>query len=336
MADLLVAAPAGQRTAGRRARPSRAALGLGVLAAGAVALAAVYLLGGLQGNWAFLLSRRAVTLATLALVATAVGVSTVLFHTVTANRILTPSIMGLDSLYLLLQTVVVFVLGAVGASTLPAAGRYIVELVAMVGFSLALFAIVLGRLTGSLTTLLLVGVLLGGLFRGAGSFLQRLMAPEEFVVLSDRFFADFTGADVRLLGVSAALVLPLCALAWSRRHELDVLALGRELSICLGVRHRRASIVVLAGVSLLVGVSTALVGPTLFLGLIASHLAYRALGCDRHAWTLPASALAGTVALVGGQLVFERMLGLEGSLSMVVEFAGGVAFIALLLSGTRR
>ena len=92
----------------------------------------------------------------------------------------------------------------------------------------------------------------------------------------------------------------------------------------------------LVGVALLVGTSTALVGPTMFFGLLASHLAYRALGTQRHAWTIPGTILAGTIALVGGQWAFERVLGLAGSLSMIVEFVGGITFIILLLAGGRR
>lgn len=326
----------------RRGRPSPRHLlaspgaRLALLLAVALACTAVYLFAGLAGNWGYTLGRRAVTVATLATVAVAIGVSTVLFHTVTANRILTPSIMGLDSLYVALQTAAVFVLGAFGASTLPPLMSFGVELVAMVGFSLLLFSVVMGRFGSNMTMMLLVGVLIGGLFRGASSFMQRLMSPEDFVVLTDRFFADFTGADPALLGFSAAIVGVISLAAWARRHELDVVGLGRDLSICLGVEHRRRTRIILAAVALLVGTSTALVGPTMFFGLLASHLAYRVLNTQRHAWTIPGASLAGVIALVGGQWVFERVLGLEGSLSMVVEFVGGITFIALLVGGGRR
>ena len=315
------------------AHPGVRLVALGALASGFVAL---YLLGGLGGNVAFILGRRALTVATLLVVATAIGVSTVLFHTVTANRILTPSIMGLDSLYIALQTAAVFFLGAFGASSLPAVLQFGVELGAMVVFSLILFSVVMGRFGRSLTMLLLVGVLVGGLFRGLSSFLQRLMSPEDFQVLSDRFFADFTGADPALLGVSAALVTTLTLIAWRHRHELDVVGLGRDLAICLGINHRRFTLVTLVAVALMVGTSTALVGPTMFFGLLASHLAYRTLGTQRHTWTIPGTILAGTVALVGGQWAFERVLGLAGSLSMIVEFVGGIIFILLLVAGGRR
>ena len=328
--------PKGKPSARKTQALGRPGTRLAILGGLALACIAVYLLGDLSGNLNYILGRRAITLATLVVVAAAIGVSTVLFHTVTANRILTPSIMGLDSLYMALQTVAVFTLGAFGASSLPAPIMFGVELGAMVLFSLILFSVVMGRYSSSLTMMLLVGVLIGGLFRGLSSFLQRLMSPEDFQVLSDRFFADFTGADPALLGLSSAIVVTLTAAAWWFRHELDVVGLGRDLAICLGINHRRVTMIVLVGVALLVGTSTALVGPTMFFGLLASHLAYRALGTQRHAWTIPGSILAGTVALVGGQWAFERVLGLEGSLSMIVEFVGGITFIVLLLAGGRR
>ena len=48
----------------------------------------------------------------MAITGVAIAYSTVIFQTITHNRILTPSIMGLDSLYLLVQTVVIFFLGS--------------------------------------------------------------------------------------------------------------------------------------------------------------------------------------------------------------------------------
>lgn len=280
----------------------------------------------------FLVQRRAATLATMALVAVAIGVATVVFHTVTANLILTPSIMGLDALYLALQTASVFFLGTRHVDDVV---QYLVVLAAMVGFSLVLFTTLLVRLDRSVTLMVLVGVLLGGLFRGLSSFIQRLLDPEAFVILSDRFFADFTGADPLLLAASAVLVALCVALVWHRRRELDVVALGRDLAVGLGVDHRRACLAGLVLVAVLVGTATALVGPTMFFGLLVAHLAYRLVGSHRHAVTLPAVALVGITTLVAGQLLFERVLGFEGSLSMVVEFVGGTVFLVLLLRQNR-
>ncbi len=65
-----------------------------------------------RGDWGFVLELRGRRLAALAIVGCAIAVSTVVFHTITENRILTPSILGFDALFVLIQTVLVFVVGS--------------------------------------------------------------------------------------------------------------------------------------------------------------------------------------------------------------------------------
>lgn len=313
-------------------RPRRALLGLLVAALVSVG---IYLSIDLSGNIAWLLERRATTLATMVLVSVAVGAATVIFHTVTANQILTPSIMGFDALYVLIQTVAVTTLGVTGVHGLPTFVEFGVETVIMVGLSLLLYKWLLLDLRRSLHLLVLVGVVIGGLFRSLSELLQRVMDPTAFAVLQDRFFADFTGRDQGLLLIGAIIVAGTGLLLWRGRGTLDVVSLGREVSTSLGVEHRRVVLLSLTAVALLVATATALVGPTSFFGLLVAHLAYRLVGSTKHEHTLPAAALAAVVCLVGGQLLFERVLGFEGSLSMVVEFLGGILFIALLLGRSR-
>ncbi|MDO5366965.1 iron chelate uptake ABC transporter family permease subunit, partial [Kocuria sp.] len=82
----------------RSVSPAVVTAGIGVLALVCIGL---YLFLGLDSNAAYVLPRRANRVFTMVLVAFCVGVSTVLFQTVTSNRILTPSIMGFDSLFML-------------------------------------------------------------------------------------------------------------------------------------------------------------------------------------------------------------------------------------------
>jgi iron complex transport system permease protein len=119
------------------------------------------------------------------------------------------------------------------------------------------------------------------------------------------------------------------------RHALDVAALGRETAISLGVEHGRVTRWTLVAVALLVSATTALVGPVAFFGLLVASLAYAVMRAQRHAVLLPASALIGALALVAGQTVFERVLGMASTLSVVVEFAGGLLFLFLLLRRRR-
>ena len=138
------------------------------------------------------------------------------------------------------------------------------------------------------------------------------------------------------LGIAAALLALSLLAALSLSSRLDAAALGRQASRSIGLDHDRVVMAALALVALLVALSTALVGPITFLGLIAASLAYRVTGTWRHAVLIPAAALIGAAILVAGQFVFERLLGLQSTLAVVVEFLGGLLFLFLLLKGPRR
>jgi iron complex transport system permease protein len=306
----------------------------GILLAATVAVVCFFLFFDLKGNVGYILPRRAIKVAAMLLVAVAVGVSTLLFQTVTANRILTPSIMGFDSLYILVQTVLAFTLGAAAVVAAPPTLQFGVEVLLMVVFSALLYRWMFTGATRSLHLLLLVGVVLGSLFRGLSSLLQRLMEPSEFIILQDLFFASFNNVDPSLLGVSAGIVAVVCAVVWRARHTLDVLALGRDVAINVGVDHRKVVMRVLLGCSLLVAVSTALVGPVTFFGLLVVSLGYQLCRGFSHSWLLPIVVLIGAVALVGGQLLLEQVFGFSTALSVVIEFTGGILFLYLLLKGS--
>ncbi len=309
-----------------------------LLLGGALALACgFFLFYGLgSGNRSFILGLRVSRLSTLLVVAVAIGLATMMFQTVSANRILTPSIMGFDALYLLMQTTLVFVLGPAGFAGLAAPMKFGAETVVMVLAALALFGTLLGQGRTDVHRMILVGVIFGVLFRSMSSFFQRLIDPNAFAIVQGASFASFGGVSGPLLWAAAA-VLGVCLLViWRMVPVLDVLALGRTTAINLGLRHRMASLGVLTMVAILVSVSTALVGPVAFFGLLVSALAHALMRSHRHALLLPAAAMIAALVLVLGQSVFERVLGLQSTLSVIVEFLGGLFFIWLLLKGRVR
>lgn len=310
---------------------------LRIVALWALALACIlgYVCWQLSGPVQFLLERRLRVVATMIVVAVAVSLATVVFHTATANRVITPGIMGFDALYVLVQTLVAATLGVGAWLRTDAVLRYGVEAALMVLVSLLLYRwLLVGRKTG-LHVLILAGVVLGAVLRSLSAFVQRVLDPTEFIVLQDRLFASFTSAPSVLIVVTAAVVAIVLVAVWRRRAALDVMLLGPAAAASLGIDARRATSAALIAVAVLVSASTALVGPSGFFGLLAAHLGYLVAGRHNHAWTIPAAAGAAVVALVGGQLVLERMLGYGGTLSVVVELLGGVIFIGLLVRRSR-
>ena len=313
----------------------RANLRLALTGGAALVACVAYMTVGLRGDLALALELRATRLAAMATVGTAVAISTVVFQTVAANRILTPSIMGLDALYVLCQTALVFALSGLGFAGIDPRLHFLGNFAAMTGLALALFLPMLGRRL-VLALLLLTGVVLGVLFRSLSTLLARLIDPNDFAVLQGAVFASFSRVEPVLLLPAAVITIAGTALAWRMGHVLDVIALGPDAATGLGVtwRHTAAGLLVL--VAALVAAATALVGPLAFLGLLVASLADRIAGTGRHALLLPTAALVAVVVLVGGQTLLQHGLGGEGTLGIVVEFVGGIVFLAMLFTGARR
>jgi iron complex transport system permease protein len=314
-------------------RPIRVLL---ILAAIAAAVIVLFMTLDAKGRWDFILPFRGMKVLSMVLVAYAVAVSTVLFQTVSHNRILTPSIMGFDALYVLIQTGLIFTLGSAGLTALDPRLLFGIEVAAMVAFSGLLYRWLFSGSSRSLHLLLLVGIVFGVLFRSLSGFMQRIIDPNEFVVLQDRLFANFNSVDGNLLAVSTAAVVAVSIVAWRLTHAYDVLALGREAAINLGIDYNRVTTVVLILVAILVSVSTALVGPVTFFGLLVANLAYQIAGTHKHRFILPVASLLAIICIVGGQLVLERVFAFDTALSIVIEFMGGIVFLALLIRGTAR
>jgi len=286
---------------------------------------------GARGNWAFILEFRGTKLLALLLVAYAVSVSTVLFQTVTSNRILTPSIMGIDALYVLLQTVLIFVFGAQAISALDPQIKFLIEAGCLTVFALILYRFLFFGVFRDVHLLLLSGLFFGLLFRSVSGLLQRIIDPNDFVVLQDSLFASFNSVDKSLFGASVAVIVLVSAIGAKIFSRFDVMLLGRGSAISLGVNYTRTAVIILALASVLVAVSTALVGPVTFFGLLVANLAYIVLPGAKHKHILPGSVLIAFICLSSGQLVLEKLFDFNTALAILIEFAGGLFFIGLIL-----
>lgn len=297
-----------------------------VLALAAIALFMTFEVRSLHSALRF----RLPTLGALVIVGWAIAVSTIAFQTITSNRILTPAVMGLDALYALIQTLVIAFAGGDVLARVSSLTQFSVMTVLMVGASLALIGPLL-RSGREVHVLVLAGIILGTLLRSVSVFIQRLLDPNEYLILQSRLFASFNGVSTHLLWAGGAVVLVVSAGLWWRRHVLDVMLLGRPLVVSLGVDHDREVRRTMVLIAVLVSVSTAMVGPITFFGLLVAHLAYRFAGSHRHAVILPMAVLCAIVTLVGAQTILQYVLEWSTVLSVVVELAGGLLLITLLI-----
>lgn len=303
------------------------------LAAGLLLVSVMlFMLLGKGGNdWPFLLAFRGKKLLALLMVAYAIGVSTMLFQTLTHNPILTPAILGFDSLYVFIQTLLVAVLGSTVFVQLVPVYKFGVEVLIMIGGSLLLFQMLLRQGGGDLARMILIGVVFGVLFRSLTSLLQRLIDPEEFAVVQANSFAQFSAVNENILWFALGICLISAVLLWRERHRLDVYLLGRDQAVNLGVAYHRTTLYILLWIAVLVATATAMVGPVSFFGLLVCALANDFSRSQRHGTRLPMVFFVSGIMLVGGQAVFEHVLGMKGVLSVVIEFLGGLMFLYLIL-----
>ena len=296
----------------------------------------LYMLYRLGGSWEFALETRAVKLAALLLTAIAVAVSTLLFQTLTKNRILTPSIMGLDSLYMLLQTALVYFLGSSTQFLASKNINFLVTLLLMMVFSFLLYYILFGRLSHSIFTLLLFGIILGTLFQSGASFMQMLIDPDDFLIIQGKMFASFNAVNADVLMIATLFTLVALLYVAAIFKNLDVLQLGKDQTINLGISYNGMARHILIIVSILVSTSTALVGPVSFLGLLVVNLSYQYFTTHRHNTLLPGTILIAIIALVLGQFIVEKLLTFSTTLSVIINFIGGIYFIYLLVKKGRK
>jgi iron complex transport system permease protein len=303
-------------------------VGLAVLLA---AVSAVFLFWNLRGPVAYILNLRAEKLITLLLVGAASGAATVVFQTVATNRLLTPGIVGFDALFVFIQTMLVLSLGGSGFLNLPTVPKFIIEAILLTLFAVTLFGLMFRKGSGDIIRMILTGVIVGTLLRALAGFAQRLLDPSEFAVLQQATIASFNVIDEELLGVANIALGGAFACCLLIAGRLDVASLGRNKARTLGLNYDRFVLLALTIVSVMVAVSTALVGPVIFLGLLAASLAHVVMKDHRHIILIPAAATIGAVILVAGQTTFERIFALQSSLAIVVEFVGGLLFLALVL-----
>ncbi|MCR8724676.1 iron chelate uptake ABC transporter family permease subunit [Frigidibacter sp. ROC022] len=299
------------------------------------AVSALFLLWNLRAPVGFILGLRLTKLAALCAVGTAIGTATVLFQTIAANRLLTPGIVGFDALFVFIQTMLVLGLGGLGYAALPSLAQFGVETLTLVAAAMALFGVLLRRGADDILRMILTGVILGVLLRGLAGLAQRLLDPSEFAIVQQASFATFGAVDRTQLAIAGPILILSFAAALRLARLLDLAALGRATALPLGLDFDRVVFVTLGLVALLVAVSTALVGPITFLGLLAASLAHAILPTWRHDRLLPGAALIGATILVSGQFVFERLLGLQSTLTVIVEFLGGLLFLLLVLRRPR-
>ncbi|WP_151641592.1 iron chelate uptake ABC transporter family permease subunit [Corynebacterium sp. 11A] len=285
---------------------------------------------GSRGFW-LIAERRSFSVAVMAIVAICHGLATVAFQTVANNRIVTPSIMGFEALYITIQTSLVYFFGVSGFLAFSGPVQFGVQVVVMILLALMLYGWLLDGHGSDMQLMLLIGIIIGGGLTSVSTFMRRMLSPSEFDVLAAKMFGSVNNADASYLPIAIPVMLVAAVILLGKSRTLNVLALGREATTNLGVNYRRHTIIVLTCVACLMAVSTSLIGPITFLGFLVATLAYQAADTYDHRRILPMAALLGFVVLAGAYFVMKHIFYAQGVVSIIIELVGGLAFLIVIL-----
>ena len=305
---------------------------LGIIAIICLLLFSFY---NIQGGFSYAFPRRLIRVAAMVITGIAIGYSTVIFQTVTQNRILTPGVMGIDSMYEVVQTLIYFFLGSASIFVVNHYINFGAAIAAMIVFSLLLYRFLFRADKYPIYLLLLIGMILGTLLGSMVGFLQVLIDPVEYLSLQNRLFASFMNVNKDLVLLAAIILIAAFIYGGKLLPQLDVMSLGRENAMNLGVNYDKMVLKVLILVSVLISTSTALVGPVMFLGLIVANLSYQFFKTYKHSVLIAGASLFSVIALVGGQFLVLHVFHLNTTISIIINFVGGIYFIYLILKESR-
>lgn len=275
--------------------------------------------------------RRIDALVAMIIAAICQSLSTVAFQSITNNKIITPSLLGFESLYSTIHTSTIFFFGASALINFSGIGSFAFQVVVMVLMSLILYGWLLSGKYGNLQLMLLVGIIIGTGLRSVSTFMRRLLAPSEFDILQARLFGSVNNADSEYYPVVIPIVIIVGVLLLAYSKKLNVLSLGKDVSTSFGVKHQSSIIYTLILISVLMSISTAMVGPLTFYGFLVATLSYQAAPTYDHRYIFPMSLAIGFLILTGAYFLMYHVFNAQGVVSVIIEMLGGIIFLIAIL-----
>jgi iron complex transport system permease protein len=278
-----------------------------------------------------IVKRRMVALIAMVIAVVCQSLATVAFQSVTNNKVITPSLLGFEALYSTIHTSAMFFFGAGIFISFTGTGPFLIQVAVMVLMCLILYGWLLSGKYGNLQLMLLIGIIIGTGLRSFSTFMRRLLAPSEFDILQARLFGSVNNADPEYFPIAITIVAITSILLLANSKNLNVMSLGKDIATSLGVNHRFNVIYTLILVSVLMSVSTALIGPLTFFGFLVATLSYVLVPTFDHRYIFPMALASGFLILTGAYFVMYHVFNAQGVVSVIIEIVGGITFLALIL-----
>ena len=259
-----------------------------------------------------------------------IGSASIVFQSIIRNRIVTPCLLGMNSLYILIHTALVFFIGG----TIFTTNKYVsfmtdIALMGMIGTFV--YGMLFRKTKYNVLYVLLAGTVLATFFTSISNTLTRVMDPNEYDKMLGELVAGFDHVNSELLLMATALIIVTLFVFYKDVKLLDVITLGKNQAINLGVDYDRTVSRLLVGVTFFIAIATALVGPISFLGLIIANLSREFFKTYKHSYLMIGSALMGVVVLFFGQSLIEHVFGFGTQISVFINLFGGGYFLYLVV-----
>jgi iron complex transport system permease protein len=274
---------------------------------------------------------RAPKLMVILITAFCIGSATIVFQSIIDNTIVTPCLLGMNALYILIHTAVVFAFGSMSLMVMTKELSFSVDLLIMGAAAVLIYGYLFKKTGGNVLYILLAGTVMATLFSSVTSALQRVMDPNEYQALMNALIASFHKVNSDIIAISLVLIAALIFILRREISLLDVIALGRDQATNLGVDYDKTTRRLLLGVTLLIAAATAMVGPISFLGLIIANLSRQLFRTFRHTTLIFGAAFIGMAVLITGQALIEHVFSFSVNISVFINVGGGVYFLYLLL-----
>lgn len=286
-----------------------------------------------------ILSSKFVKLVAMIFSALMIAVVSLVFQTITSNRILTPSMLGFDSVFSTTQMILIFIANFLNSafSMLAIENQtinFIISTVVMVVVSFFLYGSILRKNKNNILLLLLAGTVISQFLNNLNNFFHYTISAEDAAAYLKNTITNIDKVNSQLLIIVLPIFLIIALLIYLDSNSYDVMSLGEDQAINLGINYqskvKKSLILIAVGMA----VVTALIGPISFLGLIAVNAAREMLSTYKHKKLIIVSFLMAALILILGQLVVEQ-LKYAATLSVVINIVGGIYVLRLILRGNK-
>lgn len=189
----------------------------------------------------------------------------------------------------------------------------------------------IARRTGSSKiTIVLAGVAVNSLLN-AGTDAVHTFVPDALIGGNSFRIGGLSSVQPKILYPACILIAVALVLTFLLRNELDVLSLGEDTAVSLGLSVKTYRFLLLMSAALLAGASVSFAGLISFVGLIIPHCARFMVGSETR-FLFPLSAAMGASFLTLCDILARTMfMPFEIPVGIILSFLGGPFFIWLLL-----